>query len=101
MENNSDDETRLIKQFLESKDNGAFIELVTKYIPGIRRILYAILNGNREDVEDAEQEFIMALFKTLPYFNFKSSFKTYIYRIAKNKAIDVVRKKCEKRNWLN
>ena len=84
---------QLIKQFIDKKDNDAFVDLIKRYIPGIRRVIYTLLNGNIEEVEDAEQELIIALYKSIRNFNFKSSFKTYLYRMAKNKAVDVIRKK--------
>ena len=71
-----------------------------KHIPEIRRFLYSLFNGNREDMEDAEQEILLALFQTLPRFRGDSSFKTYLYRLCRNKAIDSLRKKGRERRIL-
>ncbi len=67
---------------------------------GIRRLLYGLFNGNREDMEDAEQEILLALFQTLPRFKGKSSFKTFLYRLCRNKAIDMLRKKGREKHLL-
>ena len=91
--NEYEKETYLIKKFVENRDEKAFIRLIKIYTPGVRRFLYVLLNGQREDIEDVEQELIMALYRSLPSFNFKSSFKTYIYRMARNKAVNLIRKR--------
>ena len=93
MKYDSTDEKKLLKKFIEKKDNDAFVDLIKRYIPKIRRVIYTLLNGNIEEVEDAEQELIIALYKSIKSFNFESSFKTYLYRMAKNKAVDIIRKK--------
>ncbi len=67
---------------------------------GVRRLLYGLFNGNREDMEDAEQEILLALFQTLPRFKGKSSFKTFLYRLCRNKAIDMLRKKGREKRLL-
>jgi len=71
-----------------------------KHIKPIRRLLFSILNGNREDMEDVEQEIFISLFQLLPEFRFESSFKTYLYRFCRNKAIDLIRKKNRYKKYL-
>ncbi len=71
-----------------------------RHIKGMRRLLFTILNGNREDMEDAEQEILISLFNTLPHFRFRSSFKTYLYRLCRNKAIDLIRKRNRERKII-
>ncbi len=56
-------------------------------------MLYGIFKGNVEDVEDARQEILIELYTKARNFRFHSSFKTYLYRIARNRAIDILRKK--------
>jgi RNA polymerase sigma-70 factor (ECF subfamily) len=74
--------------------------LAQRHTAGIRRLLYGLFNGNREDMEDAEQEIFLALFQTLPSFKGKSSFKTFLYRLCRNKAIDMLRKKGREKRIL-
>jgi RNA polymerase sigma-70 factor, ECF subfamily len=49
-------------------------------------------SGNSEDAEDISQEVFTKVWKGLEFFNFQSSFKTWIYRIALNTCIDYSRK---------
>jgi RNA polymerase sigma-70 factor (ECF subfamily) len=82
----------LIRRFLESGDPKPFQELVERHLPTIRRLLYTLLGGQREEMEDAEQEIILSLFQGLRDFQFRSSFRTYLYRLARNRGIDFLRK---------
>jgi RNA polymerase sigma-70 factor (ECF subfamily) len=88
----ADDHT-LIRRYLESGDRRAFQELVERHLPSIRRLLYTLLGGQREEMEDAEQEIILSLFQWLKDFQFRSSFRTYLYRLARNRGIDCLRRK--------
>ena len=83
----------LIRRFLCSGDTRTFQELVERHLPSIRRLLYTLFNGQREDMEDAEQEIILSLFQALKNFQFRSSFRTYFYRLARNRGIDCLRRK--------
>jgi RNA polymerase sigma-70 factor (ECF subfamily) len=82
----------LIRRFLHSGDAEAFRHLVERHLPSIRRLLYTLFNGQREEMEDAEQEIILSLFQGLKDFQFRSSFRTYLYRLARNRGIDCLRK---------
>ena len=88
----ADDEI-LIKRFTGSGDRLAFQVLVERHIGSLRKFLFTLFRGCREDIEDAEQEILMSLFMGLTNFKFRSSFKTYFYRLSKNRAIDILRKK--------
>ena len=47
---------------------------------------------------DAEQEVLIALSTALPRFRFDSSFPTFLYRIARNTAVDLIRQRRRERN---
>ena len=49
--------------------------------------------GNREDAEDVTQETFIKAWKNLKKFDQQKSFKTWIFTIAKNTAIDLLKKK--------
>ncbi len=69
----------------------SFEELFTEYQP----LVYGIglkFTGNPEDAEDITQEVFTKVWKKLASFNYNSSFKTWIYRIALNTCIDYSRK---------
>jgi RNA polymerase sigma-70 factor (ECF subfamily) len=59
----------------------------------VRRLLSTMFRGAAEDVEDAEQEILAGLYADLGRFRFQSSFRTYLYRFCRNKAIDLLRSK--------
>ena len=84
---------QLIRSFIYHGEQDGFDALVRRHCDGMRRILFAVLNGRVEDMEEAEQEILLSLFRTLPAFTFRSSFKTWFYRFCRNKAIDLVRKR--------
>ena len=90
------DET-LIRLFADTGDDRAFAEIVTRHRSGIRRILYSVLNGNAEEISEVEQDVLVALSRSLPKFEFRASFKTWLYRFCRNKAIDFLRKKGRER----
>jgi RNA polymerase sigma-70 factor (ECF subfamily) len=92
-DNGQSEDFVLIRRFLESGDPKAFQELVERHLPTIRRLLYTLLGGQREEMEDAEQEIILSLFQGLKDFRFRSSFRTYLYRLARNRGIDFLRRK--------
>jgi RNA polymerase sigma-70 factor (ECF subfamily) len=90
----------LIRRFLSGDDPGAFQELVERHLPAIRRLLYTLFNGQREEMEDAEQEIILGLFQGLKEFRCRSSFRTYFYRLARNRGIDCLRRKRSRERTL-
>jgi RNA polymerase sigma-70 factor (ECF subfamily) len=81
----------LIRRFLQSGETVIFRALVERHLPSIRRVLYTLFNGQKEEMEDAEQEIILVLFQRLKDFQFRSSFRTYFYSLARNKAVDLLR----------
>ena len=74
----------------------AFSILVEKYQHMVFTISCKILD-NKEEAEDAAQESFIKAFKSLSKFNNKSSFSTWLYKIAYNQAIDKL--KIMKRKW--
>ena len=73
-------------------DERAFEELVTRY----ERLVYAVclkLLGNEPDAQDAAQETFIKLYRYLPSFRGESKFSVWLYRLANNACIDMLRKK--------
>lgn len=77
-------------------DVPAFEELVERYHGKIYGLTYN-MTSNREDAEDLTQEVFVKAFEALPRFKGKSSFYTWIYRIAVNKTINYRKKRNRKR----
>jgi RNA polymerase sigma-70 factor (ECF subfamily) len=83
----------LIARFVHANDQRAFVTLIRRHMGTIRRLLYTLFRGHRSDMEDAEQEVLLGLFQNLHRFRGSSSFRTYLFRFVRNKAIDLIRKK--------
>ncbi len=77
-------------------DVRAFDELVERYHGKIYGLTYN-MTSNREDAEDLTQEVFVKAFEALPHFRGKSSFYTWLYRIAVNKTINYRKKRNRKR----
>lgn len=86
-----DKEKRMIIR-AQNGDHYAFEQLVSNYDRQVLNLAYSIV-GNIDDAQDIYQEALIAAYKALPKFKFKSSFFTWIYRIAVNKSITFKRKK--------
>ncbi len=85
------DDATLVSQTLEG-DKEAYRVLVERYQNRLLMMVTDILN-NREDAEDVVQESFVKAFLSLRNFKGQSSFYTWLYRIARNMAIDVRRKR--------
>jgi RNA polymerase sigma-70 factor (ECF subfamily) len=66
----------------------------------IRRLLAGLLRGEREELEDAEQEVLLAISRSLPGFRFRSSLATWIYSLARRRALGLLRRGRRRRRGL-
>lgn len=73
-------------------NDSAFETLVRKYEKLVSTCVYSIV-GNSEDVLDVSQETFLKVYKSIGSFNGESEFSTWLYRIAKNTALDFVRRR--------
>ena len=73
-------------------EQSAFIELVARSTPMLLRVLTRIMR-NSEDAEDALQETLMKAFTHLKSFDGRSSFSTWLTRVAINNAFMILRKR--------
>ena len=74
-------------------DKEYFSQLVVRYYPKLSRYLYRLLNGNQNDVDECLADTFMKAFMNLATYSSGLSFSSWIYRIAHNQAIDLMRKK--------
>ena len=79
----------------KNHDFDAFEELVTRYETKVYNLAYKML-GSQEDAEDILQDTFISAFKSLSSFKEKSSFSTWIYRIATNACLMKLRTKQSK-----
>ena len=69
-----------------------FAHIADHYAPMIYALVVRIV-GLREDAEELTQDIFLQAFEHLESFNFKSSFSTWLYRIAYNRAMTFSRRK--------
>ena len=96
MESNSDISLLKDKQVIQSIINGKredFEILVNRYYKQITAYLSRLLNFNEGDVADVLQETFINAFVNLVTYNPSLSFSSWLYRIAHNLAVDLIRKK--------
>src|SRR5579863_3733360 len=68
----------------------AFRVLVERHSRAVFRLAYR-MTGNEQDAEDMEQETFLRAFKQLHRFDGRASFGTWLYRIATNCSLDLMR----------
>ncbi len=73
-------------------DLEAFDALVRAYQDRVYSLAYRI-TGNHEDAGDAAQEAFLRAYRALPTFRSEAAFGTWLYRIAANAALDLVRRR--------
>jgi RNA polymerase sigma-70 factor (TIGR02960 family) len=73
-------------------DEDAFRELTDPYRRELQVHLYRIV-GSLQDAEDLLQETLLAAWRGLEQFEERSSIRTWLYRIATNRALDALRAK--------
>jgi len=73
-------------------DLQAFDLLVAEHADAIYQVAYRI-TGNPHDAEDAAQEAFVKAFRGLRQYRGEATFETWLYRIATNAALDLVRRR--------
>lgn len=93
----SDNITDLIKaegfslDALRAGDRAEFSRLVEAYYANIYRLAMKML-GNQQDAEDVLQETFLKAYRHLKGFDGRSKLSTWLYRIATNEALMVIRR---------
>ena len=72
----------------------ALIRLYEKRVFALTRRLCA----NPEDAQEAAQEAFLAVWQGLPFFRGESSFSTWLYRLASNACVDLLRRENRHKN---
>ncbi len=81
----------LVKRAQGGNDE-AFEELVRRYQRKVYSITYRLM-GNQQDASEALQDTFLRAYRFLHKFEFKSSFYTWLYRIATNTSLTMLRKR--------
>src|SRR3989454_4331080 len=88
------DEITLVRRARQG-DLGAYDDLVRRYQERIYATVYH-MTSNHEDANDLAQEAFIKAFHALKSFKGGSSFYTWVYRIAVNKAINFLKQRKNK-----
>lgn len=91
IENLSEDSALALKA--ASGDEKAFEALVKKHERLVSTCVFSVVGNNPEDIMDISQEVFLKVYRNLSSFKGESEFSTWLYRIAKNCALDYVRKR--------
>jgi RNA polymerase sigma-70 factor (ECF subfamily) len=74
----------------QSGDGDAFRLLVERHSRSVFRLAFR-MTGNEQDAEDVVQETFLRAYKQLSHYESRSSFATWLYRIASNYSLDLIR----------
>jgi RNA polymerase sigma-70 factor, ECF subfamily len=84
------DESKLIA-LAQQGDRGAFGDLVCRYRAGVVNVVYRMC-GDPCLAEDAAQVAFIRAWQNLPKFQPRAAFRSWLYRIAINAALDMLRR---------
>src|ERR1700688_4964709 len=71
-------------------DSGAFRVLGERHSRNLFRLAYR-MTGHQQDAEDVVQETFLRAYRQLSKFDDRASFGTWLYRIAANCSLDLIR----------
>jgi RNA polymerase sigma-70 factor (ECF subfamily) len=75
---------------VKAGDGDAYRALVDRHSRGVFRLAYR-MTGNEQDAEDVVQETFLRAYRQLHRYEARASFGTWLYRIASNYSLDLVR----------
>ena len=73
-------------------DGDAYRQLVERHSRSVFRLAFR-MTGNEQDSEDVVQETFLRAYKQLHRYEARASFATWLYRIAANYSLDLVRRR--------
>src|SRR5438132_10432623 len=82
----------------QSGDSDAFRLLVERHSRSVFRLAFR-MTGNEQDAEDVVQETFLRAYKQLKNYEARSSFATWLYRIASNYSLDFIRSRKRHQGW--
>ena len=92
-------QTRLVED-IKNGDETAFRQLISDHQDMVINTCYGMLQ-NREDAEDVAQEVFVKVYESIGSFRSESRLSTWIYRIAVNQSLNMIRKNRFKNLWIN
>lgn len=82
----------LINSYLQKGDEASFNLLVSRYMNTVYRFVLGYVQ-NPAQAEDITQEVFVKVWKNLKKIDKNRNFKSWLYTVAKNTALDVIKKK--------
>lgn len=73
----------------KERDTSAMGTLVVQYQHWVYNIAYGLL-GHHEDAEDVAQDVFLSVWQNINKFQFRSQFSTWLYKIVKNKCLNLI-----------
>jgi RNA polymerase sigma-70 factor (ECF subfamily) len=87
----------ILDNFRKTRDPALFKSLVRRYQNRVYNAAFRIL-GNAEEAEDVVQDTCIKIHQNIESFNKNSSFAAWIFRIAHNSCLDIVRTRQRRKN---
>lgn len=81
----------LVQLTLKDSTNGAFDEIVNRYEQPILRYCRRLLNYNETEAQDAVSETFLKAWKNLASYKKEFKFSSWLYRVAHNAAVNMIR----------
>lgn len=94
-----EEKTNLLLQRIKEGDKKAFDEIVSLYEKTVYRICHRFFY-NEEDAIDATQDVFIKVYRNIDKFEGRSSFSTWLYRIAANTCFTISEKKKKEKEGL-
>ncbi len=79
-------------------DREEYRVLMERHLPAVLRMTLRV-TGNLEDAEEAAQEAFLLAYKKLPTFRKEAAFGTWVYRIAMNCALNLIKRRTRNPEW--
>lgn len=95
----NEEKTNLLLQKIKEGDKKAFDEIVFLYEKTVYRICHRFFY-NEEDAVDATQDVFIKVYRNIDKFEGRSSFNTWLYRIATNTCLSISEKKKKEKEGL-
>ena len=95
----NEEKTNLLLERIKEGDKKAFDELVSLYEKSVYRMCHRFFY-NEEDAIDATQDVFLKVFRNIDKFEGRSSFNTWLYRIATNTCVTISEKKKKEKEGL-
>ncbi|MEK7078290.1 MAG: RNA polymerase sigma factor [Patescibacteria group bacterium] len=86
-----ENDKQLVSSYIKGEEK-ALEELVSRHLKPVYNFVYRI-SGSKKDAEDITQETFIKVWRKIKKYNPDKNFKTWLFTIARNTAIDWLRKK--------